>query len=263
MAVELIMLYAATKARGIGTIWATWRARRLLHAGAVVIDTETTDFDGEVIEIAVIDARTDSILLDSLVHPTGPINPEATRVHKITDQMCADAPTWPELWPQLAAVLADRPLVAFNAPFDQGRIAADCARHQLAAPQQRWTCLMRLDARHRRSNRWRTLAAAGLGGGHRAKDDAIAAARLLRQIAHHPKEQPIMDTPQKVTFRLSRNGQFIGEKRMDEDSAYALLDSLTIPGQVGQLIDTSGNVYIERCVYAHRDPIGPQEKGDR
>lgn len=184
----MIMLYAsrttvpATRRRGIVAGLVEWRARRLLRAGAVVVDTETTDFDGEVIEVAVIDARTDAVLLDSLVRPTGPINPEAAGVHGITADMCAAAPTWPTLWLQLRELLTGRPIVAFNAPFDRDRIAADCARHQLAVPRQHWTCLMRLDARHRRAA-WRNLASAGHGGGHRAKDDAIAAARLLRQIA--------------------------------------------------------------------------------
>lgn len=170
--------------RWLARRWAVWTARRLLRTGALVIDTETTDFGGEIIEIAVIDARTDQVLFDSLVRPVGPIVAAATAVHGITDQDCAAAPAWPAVWEQLRPLLHRRPVVAFNAPFDRGRIVADCRRHHLKQARMRWTCLMRLDAMYRGGG-WRTLESAGHGGGHRAKDDGLAAAHLLKQVSDH------------------------------------------------------------------------------
>ncbi|MDP0491985.1 MAG: 3'-5' exonuclease [Verrucomicrobiota bacterium JB023] len=41
-----------------------------------------------------------------------PVTPGATRVHGITDEHLQGAPTLPELYPTLAKVLGDRPLVA-------------------------------------------------------------------------------------------------------------------------------------------------------
>lgn len=165
----------------VGKAWAERRARRLLRTGAVVVDVETTDFDGEIVEVAIVDAATGATMLDSIVRPIGSIAPDAGNIHGITDQMCADAPTWPTVWPAVRQNLLGRPVVAFNAPFDRGRIVADCARHGLPVPWLRWTCLMRLDTRARGGWRWRSLQ-----GGHRAGTDAAAAARLLREIASHP-----------------------------------------------------------------------------
>lgn len=160
--------------------WAGWRARRLLRAGAVVIDVEATDFTGQIIEVAVVDARTETILLDSLVRPSVPITPEAAAVHGITDAECGTAPTWDELWPHLREVLAGRPVCAYKAEFDRGRLEADCDRAGLAMPHLRWSCVMRLNARYH-GGQWRKL-----NGGHRAAGDALAAARLLHQIGGRP-----------------------------------------------------------------------------
>lgn len=150
---------------------------------AVIIDTETTDFDGEIIEITIVDAASGAVLLDSLVRPQGTISPDATRVHGITDQMCETAPTWQDLWPQISAILSTgsrfgrRLALAYNAPFDRGRVLADCHRHSLRPPATRWRCIMRLDAQAR-DGRWKKLDA-----GHRACGDTLAARNVLCAIA--------------------------------------------------------------------------------
>ncbi|GGN40883.1 hypothetical protein [Streptomyces fuscichromogenes] len=53
----------------------TRTARELLQPdAAVILDTETTDLDGQTIEVAVIDAATGKKLMDTLVRPTEPIS---------------------------------------------------------------------------------------------------------------------------------------------------------------------------------------------
>jgi hypothetical protein len=161
-------------------------ARAMLEPGAaVVLDTETTDLDGVVIEIAVLDAATGEVLLDTLVDPAGtPINPAARAVHGITDVELAEAPAWAAVYPQLLQVIGDRHVLAYNAAFDCDVITRTTAAAGLdAAPLEqlrtgdRWGCLM--NARSDWARLWRWLP---LGGGHRARGDALDALRVLRML---------------------------------------------------------------------------------
>ncbi len=86
------------------------------------LDTETSNLEGEVIEIAVLDAR-GTVLISSLVHPREPIDPRATRIHGITDAMVADAPEWVELYEPVRGIVHARHLIAFNAAYDMKRVA--------------------------------------------------------------------------------------------------------------------------------------------
>lgn len=161
----------------------TWAQAMCRPAEAVILDTETTDLYGAIIEVAVIDAATGTTLINTLVDP-GPIslNPEAITVHGITAQQLVGAPTWPQVWPPLAAATAGRRVLAYNAAYDHAVIAVDCARHHLHPRHlgniDTWDCLMNrrcadLEPGHR-------LA---LDGGHRALDDAHAARTVLHQLA--------------------------------------------------------------------------------
>ena len=70
------------------------RAQQILAGQPIFLDTETTGLDprAEIVEIALID-HDGAVLLESLVKPTRPIPQDATRIHRITDGMVADAPT--------------------------------------------------------------------------------------------------------------------------------------------------------------------------
>ena len=85
-------------------------------AAAVVLDTETTDLDGVVIEIAVVDACTGETLLDTLVNPGGvPVSAGARAVHGITDDELATAPCWADVVPRFLAAAGARRNLAYNA----------------------------------------------------------------------------------------------------------------------------------------------------
>lgn len=167
--------------------FARWRvrrwARRMIAQGAVVLDTETTDLFGRVVEIAVVTADGE-ILLDSLVDPQEPISAAATAVHGLSDADVAGAPPFARLAGQLHAVLAGRPVLAYNAPYDEAVVRAELQR--LSAPaaallgQRPWGCLMRARAAYDQD------AWVRLDGSHRAAGDAAAAARVLRELAGLP-----------------------------------------------------------------------------
>lgn len=47
-----------------------WIPEQLLEPGVgVILDTETTDLDGRIIEISIIDAATGTVLMDQLINP--------------------------------------------------------------------------------------------------------------------------------------------------------------------------------------------------
>ncbi|MEU5692288.1 exonuclease domain-containing protein [Actinosynnema sp. NPDC020468] len=165
-------------------------ARDVLRGDAVVLDTELTDFAGRVIEISVL-ATDGTVLLDSLVDPEGaPIRPQAQRVHGISAAMLTGAPTMAHLWPRLADVLRDRPVIAWNAPFDQSRLRAEHERIAGDAPQpawlaRPWDCAMRRHAAWvgEPNSRGTGYRHHRLEGGHRAKGDCQALLERLHDMA--------------------------------------------------------------------------------
>lgn len=95
------------------------QAQQCLNRNCLVLDTEATGLDdkAEIIEIAVIDA-TGKVLLNTLVKPSKPIPAEATAIHGITDEMVKDAPTWPEVNPQLCSLISGKTIAIYNAEYD-------------------------------------------------------------------------------------------------------------------------------------------------
>ncbi len=156
-----------------------WALGMLEPGVAVILDCETTGFDGSIIEIAVIDAATGVVQLDTLVDPGDvAIEPGAQAVHGITAADLVGAPTWPQVLPLVVEAVAERIVLAYNAPFDRGRILHDCARTGTAAPaladETRWQCVM-----EQRSAALGTDVKVPLSGGHRAHGDTVATRAVL------------------------------------------------------------------------------------
>jgi DNA polymerase-3 subunit epsilon len=176
------------------------KARQYLAARPVFLDTETTgiDYPAEIVEISLID-HDGSALLDSLVRPLRPIPVEVIRIHGITDAMVKDAPTWAEIWPQVEAILKDRPVGIYNAEFDVKLMGLSHRAHRMlwtGAPFQPF-CIMKLYAQfygqvgYRGEYRWQRLLDAGkqcrilaYQNTHRAKEDTLLAREVLLHIAN-------------------------------------------------------------------------------
>lgn len=174
-------------------------ARQRIQTQPLFLDTETTGVrsTAEVIEICLLD-HTGEVLLDSLVRPRLSIPPESTKVHGIDNGMVANAPTWVELWPQVQAIIENRPLGIYNADFDLRLLKQthqQSGLHWLPIHFEPF-CIMQLYAQfygewdaHRNDYRWQSLEKAGrrfqllLPNSHRAKDDALLARAVLHQIA--------------------------------------------------------------------------------
>ncbi|KAB1578729.1 exodeoxyribonuclease X [Serratia marcescens] len=99
-----------------------------------VIDTETTSFEGGVVEIASVDI-VDGVIcnpMSDFVRPLEPIGFEAMAIHHITEEMVADAPPIDDV---IGRYLGADVYVAHNAAFDREKLP------QITAP---WICTMKL-----------------------------------------------------------------------------------------------------------------------
>jgi DNA polymerase-3 subunit epsilon len=155
---------------------------------AVILDCETTGLDlftDEPVQIGVISISGD-VLLDALIRPSKPIPPEATAIHGITDEMVAHAPTFEQVYPELASLLADKMVIMYNAGYDSAILRYTCLRHNLPVLSvSGWSCAMLVYARwygewssHYGAFKWQRL-----NGGHNAISDCLATLELIKKMA--------------------------------------------------------------------------------
>ncbi|MCY3975485.1 MAG: DUF3820 family protein [Simkaniaceae bacterium] len=105
---------------------------------AIFYDTETTGVRPEsdrIIEIAAYDPAEDKTFL-TFVNPGLPIPEEASALHKITDDMVSDAPSFAKAGEDFKAFCRDDAvLIAHNNDaFDLPFLRAECKRHDLTLP---------------------------------------------------------------------------------------------------------------------------------
>ncbi|WP_460074164.1 3'-5' exonuclease [Streptomyces sp. YKOK-I1] len=190
--------------------------------GYAVLDTETTGLTAtsRIVEIAVTTVS-GTVLLDTLLNPGGePIPAEATAIHKITDNMVEDAPTFSEVLPRLTEALAGRRIVIYNREYDTGRLGWELHLHHLAqgtvdlarhprygarrhAAAQAWLdaqaweeCAMEQYAAFFGDwhDYWGSYTWQKLRGGHRALGDARAVISRLEEMAAYPS--PFENAPE-------------------------------------------------------------------
>ena len=101
----------------------------------IALDTETTGLKPEdghrIVELGCLEllnhmptGRTLHFYFD----PERPMDPDATRVSGITDEMLRGKPFFADLAPQFLDFIADAPLVIHNAAFDMGFLNAELTR---------------------------------------------------------------------------------------------------------------------------------------
>ena len=98
------------------------------------LDLETTGLStgtDRIIQIGGVDPFSPDQTYDQLVNPGLPIPATSIQIHHITDQMVADAPAFPLIFPGLRDRLKDRVIIGYNIGFDLAVIAAEADRHAL------------------------------------------------------------------------------------------------------------------------------------
>lgn len=173
------------------------RSKQAMKEG-VVLDTETTGLDGvaQVIEIAIVDWN-GKILINQRIRPTVAISVDAQRVHGISMDDLADCPAWTDIAPEVRRVLEGRPVVIYNASYDQ-RMLYQTAKSTAGLDDLDWIinldthCAMTMAAReYGATNKYGTISLANAviqagiewqGAAHSALGDALTTLALARKM---------------------------------------------------------------------------------
>ena len=66
-----------------------------------------------------------------------------TKVHGLTEKDTNNAPTFPEVWQEIAPKIKNLPLLAHNSPFDEGCLKAVFNLHKMPYPNYKFHCTCR------------------------------------------------------------------------------------------------------------------------
>lgn len=157
----------------------------------IFYDTETTGLKADkdrIVEIAAYDPDTEQSFVQ-LINPGCPIPAEVTAVHKISDEMVADAPTFSEVAEQFCAFCAgDVVLIAHNNDaFDIHFLRAEFSRCSLALPASwkfldslKWARRYRKDLPKHTLQFLREIYGIASNNAHRALDDVIVLYQVFK-----------------------------------------------------------------------------------
>lgn len=155
----------------------------------IILDTETTDLDGEIIEIAIIDLL-GNVLLNQRIKPLGAMSQGAQAVHGISLEMLANEPLFADVYPRIAELIQDKTVLIYNKSFDIARLSGDCKRHGLDRLKFKSECVMLMYSQFygEWSDYWESYKWQPLNGGHSALSDCEETLRTLKYMANSEKE---------------------------------------------------------------------------
>ncbi len=174
----------------------------------VAFDTETSGrypVESEICEIAAVKWTKDGeqAVFQSLVKPTRPMSDEVIRIHHITNEMVANAPSIAEVLPKFIEFIRGSVLLAHHAQFDLGFVAAALEGCGLALPDEPTVCtslLAQATVSETPNHRLQTLVpffGVDPGQAHRALDDARAclhvALKIFDRLQSHAAEMLTVD----------------------------------------------------------------------
>ncbi len=162
-----------------------WARQILKRDDVLILDTETTDLYGEIIELAMINLKGETVF-NKRFNPLSPISAGAQRVHGISAEMLVDEPRFADFAIELYRMLSDAGLVLiYNAEFDMARLRQTYRLHEKLMPPVNYDCLMLWFAQfcgewseYHGSYKWQPL-----GGGHSALEDCKATLAVLHEMA--------------------------------------------------------------------------------
>jgi DNA polymerase III subunit epsilon len=184
-----------------------------------VIDFETTGLSpatgDRATEIAIVLLQGSQVVgrFQSLMNAGVRISPFIESYTGITNEMIRTAPPACEVMAEAARFVADAPMVAHNASFDQRFWAAELQHTQRAAGSEPpFACTLLLSRRlYPQAGSYRLGALAALhslppaGRAHRAMADAeVAAALLCRIRADLQRQYEVQDAPHELLVKLQR-----------------------------------------------------------
>ncbi len=109
----------------------------------LVLDTETTGLnDPEIVSIGIVD-NNGKVVIDELVRPAKLIEPGASRITGITNDLVRNSPLFPTIYERLKDAVSGKLVVIYNAAYDLQVLDASCRRHNLEMPQFSHWCAMK------------------------------------------------------------------------------------------------------------------------
>lgn len=167
------------------------------HGDFVVLDTKTTDIDGYVCQVAVID-RDGNTLLHKLVRPPKAISPGATQIHGISNEMVANADMISGIADSLRETLSGKTVIGWNVNFDLEALLRSARWHDLKLLVEALMDSTWLDAmspfntiygewsEYHQSYTWQKLTTAaayyGISGAHGALADAKMTLAVVKRM---------------------------------------------------------------------------------
>lgn len=154
----------------------------------LICDTEgTANRANELVEVSMIDLD-GNVLYDSLIKPRTSISRTGVRLHGITNEMVADAPTWPEAAPEIRKLLDERVMLAFDSISDVLRIKKTASIYEEPFGPIRHECIQKnvmLEMNLKQAPPL-YLAAGREGQNHRALDDCLLCVDVIHRILEWP-----------------------------------------------------------------------------
>lgn len=168
-----------------------WAQTILGRSDVLILDTETTDLDGEIIELAIINLKGETVF-NHRFKPVTPVSAGAQAVHGISTDMLANEPRFIEHESSISSLLECAKLVLiYNAAFDVPRLHQTYHMHERELPKFKTDCIMEQYAAF--CGEWSDYHGnykyQPLGGGHSAESDCKAALATLHEMAEAINER--------------------------------------------------------------------------
>lgn len=231
----------------------------------IFYDTETTGIRADkdrIIELAALDPLNNRSF-QKLIHPGCSIPPEATAIHKISDEMVKDAPSFAQVGVEFAefcegnVVLIAHNNDAFDLPF----LKNEYARHGIEMPSWifldslKWARRYRPDLPRHTLQFLREIYNIAENNAHRALDDVVVLQQIFlamiddldvetvlnlmnkpREIHHMPfgkhQGKPLKDVPRDYIKWLADSGAFSKPDNTQLSEAFEKLGYLQPAGAI-------------------------------
>ncbi len=151
----------------------------------LIIDTEATGGkDSELIDLAIVEFPTGKVLYESFVYTDKEMNYFAQQVHGIESHQLINAPSFSQVCEEVFPIIQNKNIFAYNTSYDKRIFLGFAAKLELEIPDANWHCLMQMYKQYKNAKKVCSLTQACeelnvQSGTHRAKSDALAAARVL------------------------------------------------------------------------------------
>lgn len=167
---------------------ARWAANILEEGTAVILDTETTGFAGEVIELTVVDLKGETLYSGRFCPIVKTMNPHAFKVHGISIEDLANEPQYPEQINAISEAIGGRLVLIYNQNFDVKRMDYTASINYVEPVKYKSECVMIKYSefvgekkRGGRGYKWQKLPK----GDHTAVGDCLATLEVIRKMASH------------------------------------------------------------------------------